>query len=457
MAQHRPLHWREGMFVRSHHFQQWELHLADRLKQLIDQIEPDGWGVAHLVVNDAALQEERFELDEAIVVFRDGAVVAYPGNAGKSSPASRGFQGKVQGAGAKLGVHLGVRRLQRDAANVAESGEPGAAPTRFLVHREADGINDLATGTNAQALEFLEYDLKVLFDGDDLQGYDTIKVAEVRRGTQQARPFVLSDDYAPPCLRLGASKVLKRMTGGVLQHVHRTLASLQREKAQMLGAEAGTSKTLWKALRSQALHASYPVLAANLEEGRCHPRKAFEMIASLAGALGSGWEDKDPLKQPRYDHAQPAPSFRVLCDDVVEILGREYPSEYEEIALDRDGDYFGAELTPAFFERGARIYIKIQSTRVAEHVVNALKPLMKVGSRNRVVDLVKKRLGGVPVEPNPAPGEYPSEPTQIFYKLSPGGEEWKAVEAEGTLSAYLPFGDPAGSSSLVLIRPVGAS
>ena len=94
MAQHRPLHWREGMFVRSHHFQQWDLHLAERLKQVIEQIEPDSWGVANLAVNDGSLQEERFEVDQAVLVFRDGSVVNYPGNAGKASPASREFRAR---------------------------------------------------------------------------------------------------------------------------------------------------------------------------------------------------------------------------------------------------------------------------------------------------------------------------------------------------------------------------
>src|SRR5207247_9586481 len=103
-------------------------------------------------------------------------------------------------------------------------------------------------------LDVLEYEPRILFDGYDLQGYDTIKVAEIRRGTQQARPFELSDDYAPPSLRVGASKVLKKMTHGVLQHLHRTLASIPRETSKAFGAAAGSRQAFWKALRSQAQH-----------------------------------------------------------------------------------------------------------------------------------------------------------------------------------------------------------
>jgi type VI secretion system protein ImpJ len=444
------------MFVRSHHFQQWDIHLADRLKHLIDQIEPDGWGVAHLVVNDAGLQEERFELEEAIVVFRDGALVCYPGNAGKASPASRGFQGKIQGAGAKLGVHLGVRALQRDAPNVAEPGQPSAAPTRFLVQRDDGGVNDVTTGANAQAIEFLEYDLRILFDGDDLQGFDAIKVAEVRRGAQQARPFVLSDEYAPPCLRLDSSQVLKRMAARVLQHAHRTVATMHQEKPQMFGGEAGSGSNLRKALLSQALHAYYPLLTANLEEGRCHPRRAFEMIASLAGAIAATWEDRHPHKQPRYEHLQPAVAFKAICDQVVEDLKRVYPASYEEIQLDRENDYHYTEAPAMIFERGARLYIAITTGRVGEQVVSDLKPLMKLGSRTRVQDLVRRKLAGVPVEPCPAPGEYPSRPEQVFYRMSPGGDEWRQIESEGTFGAYLPFGDPAGKASLIVIRQEGS-
>ncbi len=455
MTQHRSLHWREGMFVRSHHFQQWDLHLAEKLKQFIEQVEPDSWGVGNLAVNDGALQEERFEIDQALLVFRDGSVVSYPGNAGKATPASREFRGRLQGAGARLGVHLGIRRMNRDAPNVAEPGDPaGGAPTRYVIYRDPEGVTDLNTGANTQPLEFLEYDLRILFDGDDTQGFDTIKVAEIKRGTQQARPYELSEDYAPPSLRVGASRVLKKLTNGVLQHVHRTLASIQRDKPRTLGAETGTTRTLWEALRSQTLHAYYPVLAANLDDGRCHPRAAFEMIASLGGALSAGWEDCDPLKQPKYDHAQPAQSFGPLCELVVDLLGRLYPAEYQIVELERDGEFFSAQIAPAFLEKGARLFIMVRTTRVAEHVVTDLRPVMKVGSRNRIQDLWKKRLAGVPAEACPAPGEYPAETGQVFFRLAPSGDEWRAIESEASLAAYMPFGDPAGSASLILIRPV---
>ncbi len=453
MTQHRPLHWREGMFVRSHHFQQWDLFQAQRLKQIIEQLEPDGWGVARLAVSDAALQEERFELEEAAVLFRDGTLVRYPGNSGKGSQAARSFQGRIQGAGDRLGVHLGLRGLEPGAPNVTEPGRPGATPTRFLVHRE-DGLGDLTSGANRQSLEFLEYDLRILFDGDDLQGYDTIKVAEVRRGTQQARPFVLSDEYAPPSLRVDASPVLKKMVSRVLQHVHRTVGTLHQEKPQLFGAESGGA-ALRKALLSQTLHAFHPLLASSLEHASCHPRRAFETIASLAGAIGSTWEDRHPHRLPRYEHLQPAVALKAVCDQVVEDLKRVYPASYEEFALERDNDYFTSEVPPSFFERGARIYVAVASSRVAEQVMADLKPLMKIGSRSRVPDLVRLRLAGVPVEPCPPPGEYPGRPEQLFYRLLPGGDAWRQVESEATLGAYLPFGDAEGKASLVLIRPEG--
>ena len=180
------------------------------------------------------------------------------------------------------------------------------------------------------------------------------------------------------------------------------------------------------------------------------------MIASLAGALSAGWEDCDPLKLPKYDHGQPAEGFKRLCELVVDLLQREYPAEYQMIDLERDGEYFSAQLTPAFLEKGARLFVMVKTARVAEHVVTELRPVMKVGSRNRVQDLWKKRLAGVPAESCPAPGEFTAEAGQVFFRLSPSGDEWRAVESEGTLAAYMPFGDPAGSASLILIRPVAS-
>src|SRR5262245_38858716 len=105
MLHTRALRWREGAFVRSHHFQQWDAYLADRLRRLLEAALPDSWGLLDFAVSDDALREGRLELTRLAAIFPSGTLVIYPGNC--RLPAAE-FRDRLAGVGASLGAHIAV-------------------------------------------------------------------------------------------------------------------------------------------------------------------------------------------------------------------------------------------------------------------------------------------------------------------------------------------------------------
>lgn len=441
----QPLHWSEGMFLRSHHLQQWDAFQENRQHRWSEILEPDSWGVMDLAVDDTALQSERFEVERCRLVFRSGAVVAYPGNAIRPA---RSFEGRLKAAGATLPIHVGIRPLDPDRPNIRDLEEENTGVTRFRVLRRE--VKDLQKGEDPQWLEFLEFDLRVLFDDDeDLGRYETIRVARLERGGQQSRPFMISKDFSPPCLRVGASTALQALVEKVVAAVLHKAVQLHESKVQLFSGDG--PKAMMNLHLLQALQSHYPVLKSEVEPGLCHPRRAFAILSSLAGAIGALKEKRDPRHVHGYEHADPMHAFTPLCVQILSDL-QEGEGEYDFLDLRGDGNYFFADVPSSFLDPALKLYLVVRSARPSTDVVDRLRKEMKITSRGGIDELVQKFRSGLGFAAVNPPPEYKADPDQVFFLLTFSGQEASRIQKDGTFAAYLPTGDPATTASLVVIR-----
>ena len=70
-----PVHWREGMFLRPHHFQQLNRQYGQHLAFLLDSQLPHRWGVLRLEIDERVLPTGTFRINECAVVLRDGLII----------------------------------------------------------------------------------------------------------------------------------------------------------------------------------------------------------------------------------------------------------------------------------------------------------------------------------------------------------------------------------------------
>ena len=73
-----PVAWTEGMFLRPQHFQQHDVYLEERLRYHLHALNPHHWGVRELVINEDALADNRFEIQQIEAVMPGGTISAPP-------------------------------------------------------------------------------------------------------------------------------------------------------------------------------------------------------------------------------------------------------------------------------------------------------------------------------------------------------------------------------------------
>lgn len=441
MVPARPVRWKEGMFLRPHHFQQHELCLEARSAALVRAVAPLGWGVRQLELNEAALDNHVFELRAFSAVFPSGTVVELGANA---RLAARGFEALMAEAGRPLEVHVGLRRRDDQQAQSSEDEQaPGTA--RYLVRRL--DVTDRETGADAQPLEFLDLNLQLLFGGEPAAGFETLPVARLVRTGNRARPVVLDPHFAPPALELSAAPALHAAGRATIER----LSTVLRALADVRGSQNPGHHVLY-----QALSGSLAVLRELAGDGLAHPRQVYLELARLAGTLLYRDETGRTVDDiPPYDHAAPAPVFERLRQLIVELSEPAFDRRWTRTPLGRAGDLFRCTLPAEAKRPGARLVLEAQAVESTPRLRTILLGA-KISSPVRIDTLTRHALPGIPTEmlTSPPPELPPGQAGSFFRLQVEAGAEWSTHVAPGDELAAFLLGAPADIAlQLVTILP----
>src|SRR3954447_2554384 len=76
-----PVHWHEGMFLRPHHFQASDRFWADQMRQGSRWDLSHNWGVRRIDIDQPALKNYRFVVNQLQARMRDGTIIRVPQDA----------------------------------------------------------------------------------------------------------------------------------------------------------------------------------------------------------------------------------------------------------------------------------------------------------------------------------------------------------------------------------------
>lgn len=419
-----PVRWKEGMFLRPQHFQQFDLYLQSREANRVRALERDAWGLLHLDVDEDALSNFVVDVTGLRAILPDGSLVDVPGNA---RIASRSFETLASEVGRPLAVSVGVRAHDDRGPLVAEEGgRPGDA--RFSA--AVDDRHDLDTGRDAAPIERLRYDLRLFLGDEATDGYGTLPLARLVRTGETGRPVRFDPAFSPPALTVAASPVLHEAGRAVVER----LSVVLRDLGQMRGGNDPDPLILY-----YGLSGSLPVLREMVRTGQVHPRQLYHELARLAGALFyRDREGRMAEEVPAYDHREPAPVFlrlRQLIVDLSEIVIRQ---PYRRCPMEREGDRYAVTMPEEARQPGARFFVEVHADSSRERVPTLLQ-VAKFSHPGRLETLRINAMPGVPTEPQPgAPPELPVGQTGNFFRLKHEAPEWTThVAAEGQLGAFI--------------------
>ncbi len=437
----RPVRWKEGMFLRPHHFQQFDLYLETRETARIRALETHAWGVARMEIRAEALDNYALHVNLLEAVLPDGTYIDVPENA--QLPV-RSFEGFLTEPGRPLTVHLGVRAREERRAQVGQDGSAGQTVTRFQsIERD---VYDSDAGEGRAPVELLEYDLRLFFGEESQQGFDVMPLTQVVGTGDPARPVSVVKTFAPPCMSLRGSQALMDSARAVLEHI----SQVQRE---LSGRRDGDVDT---AVLYQAVSGCKAVLRDMVHDGRVHPQRVYHEIARLAGALYF----RDPQRGssddlPTYDHRHPGPVFEKLRDEIRRLAYLTVTRRFERHETVRSGDSFALAPLPASAgQAGVRCYLEVTADASQPHL-RTLMMAAKIGCADQIETLKQYALPGVPTEAMPGPPpEVHDRPTASYFRLKQEHADWASrVVASGDLTVHLLGAPPDIKIALVTVPP----
>lgn len=436
MAQYHKILWSEGLFLTQHHFQQSDaFHERDRWFQ-IRSLVPFAWGAARLLIDSEAVANRLFSLTEFEGVLPDGTTVRAP--AVDDPPASRSFEQFFAPTEKTLSVYLGLPRLRAGVPGVRMEEAESPTPTRFL--RAFTNVPDEVTGENEREIPYAKKRLVLLFSGEEIDGFDCIKVAEIERNAEGVAQ--LRDTFVPPLLAVSASPWLTSQLRGLLETASaksQALADQVRQRTPLL-TEFSTSD-MPNFLKLHTINAYIPSLVhMHSYPESVHPVQLFDLLARYAGHLCAFKIGEHPRDLPVYRHEDLGGVFVPLIAKLRALLEATVEAHYVKIPLRRlDAARFDGDISDAALFTNSEFYLGVTADIAESKIATEFSRQAKIVSPEKISLLIGNAIPGVTlVFVQLPPAAIPRRAGMVYFRMDPRGDRWEYIKRAGQIAIYVP-------------------
>lgn len=409
--------WSEGMLLQPQHLQQHDRYLQTQLEARVGALRPYAWGVSRLEIDQQQLALGKLALLSFSAVLPDGTPVGSPSEEEMPSPID------IPADVRDVTVVLALPTRRHGVAEVDD--RPGH--DNFARHRGAEYEAWDSNGLDNSALMSVgKLRLRLALERDVADAYATLGVARVVERRADNR-VVLDPGYCPPALEVGAAPAL----GGFIVE----LLGLLRQRGEALAtrlAQPGSAGAAEIAdfLLLQVLNRSQPLVAHLASMTGLHPETLYRELVQLAGELSTFTRaDKRSAHYPTYRHDALAESFAPLMLDLRRSLSA--VMDPRAVAIPLEERQFGirvAVLPDQSLLRAASFVLAVHASMPPEALRGGFPPQVKIGSVEKIRDLVNLQLPGIGLRPLPvAPRQLPFLAGYTYFELDRGSEYWQQL------------------------------
>lgn len=445
-----PVHWREGLFLRPHHFQAADRYWSELIQTSHRWDQPYGYGLESFEFSPEALANGHLEVRTVRARMRDGTLVSL--DAGQE-PDRLNLKEGLAAANADLSsafetettvrVFLAVPKLKLGLVNVAASDRNGdATATRFRGIRSV--LQDEDSGGNDQEVELRRLNVELRLSTQDLSGYEVLPVAQIRRaGDSQAVPQ-LDVEYVPPVLAIDAWP-------GLGKDIVRAIYDVIGQKVEVLGQQILS--------RDVGLDSRHPgdldrvLMLTHLNEARAalgvlafasgvHPLTAYTELCRTAGRLAIFGPSRCLEDLPAYDHDDLGRIFRIVRERIEQLINVVRNYEYEQRFFIGVGMGLQVSLEPRWFNSDWEWFVGVKKGDLTrQECAELLSSGMldwKLGSNRQVEILFQRRAEGLKLTLLDRPiRALPSGQDWLLYEVSRDSPAWRDVQESQTLAMRL--------------------
>jgi type VI secretion system protein ImpJ len=426
-----PVLWSKGTLLAPQHLQAQDRFLEAALAFQLGALAFCPWGFSRVTVDREALAGGTLVVSAVAGRFPDGLLVDAP--AGDPPPAPTSLAGAWRPDQRTLVAYLAVPEYRPGGRNLAAAGDGASARWR------ADETlqRDESTGLAERPVQVARANLRLLLEGESLEGYAILPVARLVRSA--AGEVTLDATFVPPLLDVAGSDVLQALARRLVERVGArgaALAGTRRQRNQGLADFSVSDVASFWLLYTVNTH--LPVLRHLAEVRRGHPSALWEAMVALTGALSTFAPTPPPL--PAYDHLRLGERFAALEARLLELLDTTVPESAVAVPLRpvRPGVQAVAVEQERWLAAPQWLLAVSAPLRPAELVAKVVQGC-KVGANDVVDALFRQALAGLELVHVPEPpAAVPVKLDFQYFALRREGEAWDAVARGRTLAVHAP-------------------
>ena len=436
MSKAQKVVWTKGMFLMPQHFQAQDHYFEEMLHFRAGVSSFANWGFSRLAVDEASLVNGFFTLRHCEGILPDGLIFQAP--LVDELPPGRQIEEYFSAAKqAHLDVYLAVPQEREAARNFGMSEGTSKGTYRYIA--ETRSAVDATVGADEKAIQVAKKALRILFDGENLDGFASVRVARVVRSP--AGTFVLHSEFMPPLIDIAASEplmLLVRRLVEIMAAKSASLAQTRRQKSQDLADFSNSEAADFWFLHT--VNTYLPELQHLWKVRRGHPEVLFRAMLRLAGALTTFSLNDNVRDLPEYDHGNLGASFTALDERIRRLLEIGWQSKCVAIPL-RPTDRFIWSGTFADERQleAAQFLISVSSPIPVDELIAKFPRLAKVSSTPELTRLIQASLPGLSLRHQPSPP--PSVRLNLschYFSLDASGPLWERILQSRVLSVFVP-------------------
>ncbi|QYF95737.1 type VI secretion system baseplate subunit TssK [Massilia sp. PAMC28688] len=427
MAWKNKVVWSEGMLLQPQHLQQHDRYWQSQLENRVAALRPYSWGFADLKIDEHQLALGKLALQSCTAVLPDGTPFTLPADDELPLPLD------IPADARNVLVVLALPLRRHGVAEV----DNGIGPDNFARHRADDYEAWDSNGLDNSALmQVGKLRLRLALASEVANAYATIGVARIIERRADNR-VVIDPDYSAPCLDFRAAPRLSAFAD--------ELAGLLHQRGDLLAARlsqpgAAGAAEIADFLLLQLINRVEPLVQHLAGATGVHPETLYQALVSLAGELATFTDaGKRSATYPVYRHEQLAETFAPVIADLRRALSTVMDSQAVPIPLDERQFGIRVAVVPdRELLRSATFVLAVNAHLPPEQLRGAFPAQVKIGSVEKIRDLVNLQLPGIGLRPLPvAPRQLPFYAGYTYFELDSGSEYFQQLQQSAGFAMHV--------------------
>ncbi|ALD99909.1 type VI secretion system baseplate subunit TssK [Pseudomonas syringae] len=427
MSQHKVI-WQEGMLLRPQHFQHHDRYYDHQLRLRTQLAGAYNWGFTALEIDPQFLGAGQIVIAQASGILPDGSVFDIRGH---ETPLAL----DIPPTTSNVSVYLALPIVAGNCIESRSHEQPDVV-ARFTSYsasiRDSNAGEDRFTPVLCARPEFR----LLMGEPQGEHTYSMLKVCHVLICSPD-KSLSLDLEFSPAFISASGSRYVMsclREVAGLLNHRGDVIAERIGVCGQTRGAEASDLMMLQLVNRNALVFQHY------LNIRSVHPEELYRALLSLLGELSTfGDESRRPGLEGTYQHSDQGGTFRGVMSAIRQMLSMVLEQQAQELEL--QPRQYGVLVSPRVDREllgDASFIIAARADCDAEELRLRLPSHLKVGSVERIRELVSLHLPGLRIRPLPvAPRQIPFHAAKSYFILDVDDREQTGIDQSGGFAFHV--------------------